>query len=100
MQQCFLDPGVDHSAAVLDMSSIQGRERTDPAMARRDAPRRPPPIWARGWPHLTPMYLLRGYSRMLADAEDVARLVVCCTDRSRHDRMLDLTLVTHSLSPN
>jgi len=46
------------------------------------------------------MYLLRGYSRLLADAEDVARLVVCCTDRSRHDRMLDLTLVTHSLSPN
>jgi hypothetical protein len=33
------------------------------------------------------MYLLRGYSRMLADAEDVARRVICCTDRSRHDRM-------------
>jgi tetratricopeptide (TPR) repeat protein len=46
---------------------------------------------ARGWPTETPMYLLRGYSRLLATTGDSARLLACATDRARHDRMLDLT---------
>ncbi|MGH3815902.1 MAG: trypsin-like peptidase domain-containing protein, partial [Pseudonocardiaceae bacterium] len=53
-------------------------------------------IWAetyrhRGWPADTPRYLLRSYPRMLADNEDLSRLVACATDHARHDRMRDLT---------
>jgi hypothetical protein len=44
-----------------------------------------------GWPTDTPMYLLRGYFRLLATTGDSARLLACATDRGRHDRMLDLT---------
>jgi len=52
--------------------------------------------WARGyhsrqWPPETPLYLLRGYPRMLAAAGDAVRLTSLVCDRSRHDRMLDIT---------
>lgn len=40
-----------------------------------------------GWPSGTPAYLLRGYSRMLADIGDLDRLVGCATDRARHRRL-------------
>ncbi|GGU53246.1 trypsin-like peptidase domain-containing protein [Lentzea flava] len=46
---------------------------------------------ARGWTEDTPVYLLRGYPRLLAALGDVERLVACATDRARHDRMLALT---------
>ena len=36
----------------------------------------------RGWPADTPAYLLRGYSRVLADAGDLDRLVALATDSS------------------
>jgi Trypsin-like peptidase domain/NACHT domain len=45
----------------------------------------------RGWPAETPLYLLRGYPRLLAATGDLGRLLGCATDRARHDRMLDLT---------
>lgn len=41
-----------------------------------------------GWPEGTPMYLLRGYFRMLRETQDVGRMVACATDRVRLDRML------------
>ncbi|WP_026425707.1 trypsin-like peptidase domain-containing protein [Actinokineospora inagensis] len=44
---------------------------------------------ARGWPAETPVYLLRGYSRMLAAANDRSRLLALVTDARRRDRMLD-----------
>ena len=45
----------------------------------------------RGWPPDTPEYLLRGYQQMLYVTGDLARLVECATDTTRHARMLDLT---------
>jgi hypothetical protein len=44
-----------------------------------------------GWPADTPMYLLRGYPRMLSEIGDIERLLACGTDPARHDRMLGLT---------
>lgn len=44
-----------------------------------------------GWPIRTPEYLLRGYFRLLRETGETARLVDCALDRSRHERMLDLT---------
>ncbi|MFC0527196.1 trypsin-like peptidase domain-containing protein [Phytohabitans kaempferiae] len=44
-----------------------------------------------GWPAHTPLYLLRGYSRMLQDERDRDRLVSYATDGRRHERMLDVT---------
>ncbi|MGB8201727.1 MAG: trypsin-like peptidase domain-containing protein [Pseudonocardiaceae bacterium] len=46
---------------------------------------------ARGWPFDTPMYLLRGYTRLLATTGDIFQLLAYATDRTRQDRMLDLT---------
>lgn len=43
------------------------------------------------WPSNTPEYLLRGYFRMLADTDDVDRMITYATDTVRHDRMLDLS---------
>jgi hypothetical protein len=45
----------------------------------------------RGWPAGTPLYLLLGYPRMLADLGDVSGLVTLATDTARHDRMLETT---------
>ncbi|MET9373070.1 hypothetical protein ABZX98_02790 [Streptomyces sp. NPDC002992] len=45
----------------------------------------------RGWPLGTPMYLLRGYFRMLRARDDTIRLINCALDTVRHDRMLDVT---------
>jgi lipopolysaccharide biosynthesis regulator YciM len=44
----------------------------------------------RGWPADTPMYLLRGYPRVLSEIGDIERLLACGTDQARHDRMLGL----------
>ncbi|MFL6122299.1 trypsin-like peptidase domain-containing protein [Actinophytocola sp.] len=43
------------------------------------------------WPVNTSVYLLRGYTRMLAATADLPRLVALATDRARHTRMLDVT---------
>ncbi|MCS7475449.1 hypothetical protein ACFFQW_15365 [Umezawaea endophytica] len=53
-------------------------------------------LWAdryreRGWPIGTPEYLLRGYFWLLRELGETSRLVGCALDRSRHERMLDLT---------
>ena len=45
----------------------------------------------RGWPHDTPMYLLHGYSQMLAVRQDLDRLIQLALDDVRHDRMLAIT---------
>jgi lipopolysaccharide biosynthesis regulator YciM len=45
----------------------------------------------RSWPPETPLYLLRGYPRLLAATGDLDRLLAAATDRTRQDRMLDLT---------
>ena len=52
--------------------------------------------WARtyqskGWPADTPLYLLRGYFRMLQAIGDTTRLISCAVDPARHDRMLALS---------
>ncbi|WP_184971663.1 NACHT domain-containing protein, partial [Nonomuraea endophytica] len=44
-----------------------------------------------GWPEGTPQYLLRGYHRLLREADDLKRMVACATDRRRLDRMLDVS---------
>jgi tetratricopeptide (TPR) repeat protein len=46
---------------------------------------------ARAWPMETPEYLLRPYYGMLADNDDLSRMVACATDAARHDRMLDVS---------
>ncbi|MER7695685.1 trypsin-like peptidase domain-containing protein [Streptomyces sp. NPDC096095] len=53
-------------------------------------------IWAddyreRGWPSDMPVYLLRGYSRLLAATNDLPRLFACAVDRARHGRLLERT---------
>lgn len=45
----------------------------------------------RGWPADTSVYLLRGYTRMLASTGDLPRLLALATDRARHARLLDIT---------
>lgn len=45
----------------------------------------------RGWPVDTPQYLLRSYPRLLASIGDLAGLVVCAADQTRHHRMRSLT---------
>jgi tetratricopeptide (TPR) repeat protein len=45
----------------------------------------------RGWPADTPLYLLRDYPRMLAAVGDADRLSELACDRSRHERVRDLT---------
>lgn len=52
--------------------------------------------WANGycslrWPPETPEYLLRGYFRMLAAAQDTAGMLSCVTDIHRQDRLLALS---------
>ena len=43
---------------------------------------------ARNWPPDTPVYLLRGYFRMLQAAGDTPRILACATSPARHDRLL------------
>jgi hypothetical protein len=45
----------------------------------------------RGWPDGTPEYLLHGYPGMLRVADDLTRMVALATDRSRYNRMLEVT---------
>lgn len=45
----------------------------------------------RGWPADTPEYLLRGYTAMLAAADEAERLTAVATDRIRQDRLLDIS---------
>jgi hypothetical protein len=45
----------------------------------------------RGWPADTSPYLLRGYTRMLADSGNLARLLALAVDRVRRARLLDVT---------
>jgi tetratricopeptide (TPR) repeat protein len=45
----------------------------------------------RGWPPETPEYLLRGYHRLLLTTDDVERMTTLATDRTRLDRMLDVS---------
>ncbi len=52
--------------------------------------------WADGyrdrkWPEETPEYLLWGYFDVLADANDLDKVVTCATDSARADRMRDLS---------
>ncbi|MET8800005.1 hypothetical protein ABZV91_26870 [Nocardia sp. NPDC004568] len=42
----------------------------------------------RRWPEHTPMYLLRGYFRLLTAQKDRASILACATDYARHDRLL------------
>lgn len=46
---------------------------------------------ARGWPDGTPMYLVRGYPKLLVSAGDGAALVAFATDGLRHQRMFQVT---------
>ncbi|KUN26372.1 hypothetical protein AQJ23_14460 [Streptomyces antibioticus] len=43
------------------------------------------------WPPETPSYLLRGYFQMLRARRDARRLVLCATDRARHERLLHVS---------
>ncbi|MDR8414979.1 hypothetical protein MTP10_40405 [Nonomuraea sp. 3-1Str] len=43
------------------------------------------------WPVGTPEYLLGGYFKLLNEVGEHDRLVICALDRSRHNRMLDVT---------
>lgn len=43
---------------------------------------------ASGWPDDTPVYLQRGYFRMLLSVGDLTRLIACAMDAARHDQML------------
>lgn len=43
---------------------------------------------AGGWPPNTPAYLLRGYFQMLRAHRAIGRVILCATDRERHDRLL------------
>ena len=45
----------------------------------------------RGWPSVTPLYLLRDYPRLLWRIGDLGRLVALAGDRERHELMLALT---------
>ncbi|GAA2344459.1 serine protease [Dactylosporangium salmoneum] len=45
----------------------------------------------RGWPADTPEYLLRGYSPMLRERPDPARLAALAADPARHERLRALT---------
>jgi tetratricopeptide (TPR) repeat protein len=59
----------------------------------------------RHWPEDTPEYLLRGYSDMLGQENELPRLVTCATDPDRQERLLEasggdgatLTEVTRAL---
>ncbi|MET7978727.1 hypothetical protein ABZW44_38170 [Streptomyces mirabilis] len=44
-----------------------------------------------GWPADTPEYLLRGYTAMLAATDEAERLTTLATDRTRQDRLLDIS---------
>lgn len=46
---------------------------------------------SRNWPPETPMYLLRGYPRLLAATDDFPRLLRCATSAARHNLILDVT---------
>lgn len=46
---------------------------------------------AAGWPSGTPEYLMLGYFRLLRETGEVDRLARCALDRTRHERMSDLT---------
>jgi hypothetical protein len=41
-----------------------------------------------GWPATTPIYLMRGYPRILAATGDFPRLLALATDQTRHERLL------------
>ena len=45
----------------------------------------------RNWPPETPVYLLRGYHRLLVAAGDVKRMTALTADLARLDRMLDVS---------
>ena len=58
-------------------------------------------IWADGyrdreWPAETPEYLVRGYFQLLESLHDIPRMVACCLDESRHERMLQVTGGDHT----
>ncbi|WP_435593565.1 hypothetical protein [Nocardia sp. bgisy118] len=44
-----------------------------------------------GWPPQTPEYLLRAYHRLLADTDDLPRMIAVATDHARHERMLGVS---------
>jgi hypothetical protein len=44
-----------------------------------------------GWPTSTPAYMIRGYSRLLAQLQDQPRMLVLALDQARHDWLLDHT---------
>ncbi|CAL9458872.1 hypothetical protein SUDANB95_02579 [Actinosynnema sp. ALI-1.44] len=44
-----------------------------------------------GWPPFSPEYLLSGYFNMLKAVGDLPRMITCCTDLARHNRMLDVS---------
>ncbi|MEV4469101.1 hypothetical protein, partial [Nonomuraea sp. NPDC049504] len=46
---------------------------------------------SQGWPPGAPEYLLRDYHRILKDTNDLARMVAYATDRTRLDRMLEVS---------
>ncbi|MEU0071255.1 hypothetical protein ABZ027_17165 [Streptomyces sp. NPDC006332] len=43
------------------------------------------------WPGESPEYLMRGYFRMLHAVGDLPRMISCALDKTRHDRMLDVS---------
>ena len=45
----------------------------------------------RGWPADTPDYLVRGYFPMLHATGDVSRMIDCCLDGARHDRLREVS---------
>ncbi|MCC8246636.1 NACHT domain-containing protein [Saccharothrix luteola] len=44
-----------------------------------------------GWPPSSPEYLMSGYFNMLKAVGDLPRMITCCTDLARHNRMLDIS---------
>lgn len=44
-----------------------------------------------GWPLSSPEYLLSGYFNMLKAVGDLPKMITCCADLARHNRMLDVS---------
>ncbi len=89
-------PGATAQVYVLGHEELQTAAAHSLGKARLMEYRERLHTWAegyrqQGWPAQTPEYLLRGYFRMLQDADDIARLIACAADPARHARMRAIT---------
>jgi hypothetical protein len=90
------DPFAAPSVYLLAHEQLQQQALSMLGRTRLDGYRQRLHLWAQhyhdhGWPIGTPEYLLRGYYLLLRDTNEVDRLMGCALDRTRHDRMLDMT---------